>query len=248
MKMKEKIQKILADIEVARTAKVLFAVEASSRAWGFNAEDSDYDVRFVYCKALQHYVQIGSPKDTIHETHGNIDLVGWDIRKALNLVVKGNPQINEWLGSGIIYRNDLLGDFARFAARGKNPIATRYHYLKLVEKFDKRYRDAATVPVKAYLHVARDALASQWVRTKRTIPPVEIHALCEDDRLRDFLDQLIQLRREGVEETGYRHVKLENLISQEKNAEHDDTLKPVRDHELISDANQLFRSIVGLRR
>lgn len=40
------------EIEEKEHVKVLHAVESGSRAWGFASPDSDYDVRFIYVRAL----------------------------------------------------------------------------------------------------------------------------------------------------------------------------------------------------
>ncbi len=34
----------------------------------------------------------------------DLDLSGWDVRKALTLFAKSNPPLLEWLGSPIVYR------------------------------------------------------------------------------------------------------------------------------------------------
>ena len=61
--MKEKIQEQLRRIEEAENIKILLAVESGSRAWGFASPDSDYDVRFIYIRRLDHYF---SSKKTLH--------------------------------------------------------------------------------------------------------------------------------------------------------------------------------------
>jgi len=45
--MKEKITKKLSIIEKEYSVKIIYACESGSRAWGFESQDSDYDVRFI---------------------------------------------------------------------------------------------------------------------------------------------------------------------------------------------------------
>ena len=97
-------------IEVKHGCHVLFAVESGSRAWGFASPDSDYDVRGVYVKPLDWYLQLkDDAQDTIVEAlPDDIDVSFWDLRKALLQMTKSNASFFEWLGSPIIYRDDRL--------------------------------------------------------------------------------------------------------------------------------------------
>jgi predicted nucleotidyltransferase len=94
------IQNALEVIERDEGVVVLLAVESGSRAWGFPSADSDYDVRFMYVRTPEAYLTIDLEKqrDVIERPIlDNIDLRGWDIRKALKLFRKSNPPLLEWL-------------------------------------------------------------------------------------------------------------------------------------------------------
>lgn len=52
------VRSFLHDLEEQRQIKILFAVESGSRAWRIESADSDYDVRFVYCRPLKDYVNL----------------------------------------------------------------------------------------------------------------------------------------------------------------------------------------------
>jgi len=67
---------------------ICLAVESGSRAWGFSSTDSDYDVRFIYVRRPETYltVKLDRYRDVIERPIlDEIDLSGWDIRKALAL-------------------------------------------------------------------------------------------------------------------------------------------------------------------
>src|ERR1044072_3952431 len=87
----------------AERINVLVAAESGSRAWGFPSPDSDYDIRFVYARPLDDYVTLRKMDDIVQCTEGDFDLVGWDVRKALLLLLNGNHAIREWLRSPIQY-------------------------------------------------------------------------------------------------------------------------------------------------
>ena len=63
--MFEYINKQLDKIEKEKNIKILYAVEAGSRGWGFSNEDSDYDVRFIFKRPLNDYLTINSEKYVI---------------------------------------------------------------------------------------------------------------------------------------------------------------------------------------
>lgn len=94
----------LDDIERKENVKIIYAVESGSRAWGFDSQDSDYDVRFIYVRPLNDYLSLEDIKDTIdYELNDVFDINGWDLKKALKLLYKSNPTLYEWKASPIVY-------------------------------------------------------------------------------------------------------------------------------------------------
>ena len=91
------IQNQLNRIENEHNVEILYAVESGSRGWGFFNYESDYDIRFLFKRPLNDYLTINPPKDTIDYFEGNLDFVGWDIKKALFLHRKSNPNLREWI-------------------------------------------------------------------------------------------------------------------------------------------------------
>ena len=84
--------------EQTHQVRILFAIESGSRAWGFASPNSDYDVRFVYIHEPQWYqaVDLEERRDVIeYPILDEIDLNGWDVRKALRLFWKSNPAFIE---------------------------------------------------------------------------------------------------------------------------------------------------------
>jgi len=94
----------LRSIETREDVRILFAIESGSRAWGFASPDSDFDVRFVYVRRQDWYLSLTPGRDVIElPLVGDDDINGWDIRKALNLALKPNPVLLEWLSSPVQY-------------------------------------------------------------------------------------------------------------------------------------------------
>ena len=72
--------------------RILLAVESGSRAWGFPSPDSDYDVRFIYVRPIEHYLKLEQNRDVIElPINDLLDMNGWDLKKALCLLHRSNP-------------------------------------------------------------------------------------------------------------------------------------------------------------
>lgn len=102
------IQNKLQQVAKEQDVQILLAVESGSRAWGFPSKDSDYDVRFIYARKKNTYLSVKNYRDVIEvpvlydDVLGvPFDLNGWDIRKALQLALKSNPVLIEWLVSPV---------------------------------------------------------------------------------------------------------------------------------------------------
>ena len=63
--MKDRIKEICKNLGKEKDIKILFAVENGSRAWRMDSKDSDYDVRFVFVRPLNEYIQINKPGEVI---------------------------------------------------------------------------------------------------------------------------------------------------------------------------------------
>ena len=80
--------------EAKYKVKILMAIESGSRAWGFASPNSDYDVRFIYVNKPEWYlaVDLEDKRDVIeYPIVDDIDLNGWDVRKALKGISKNCP-------------------------------------------------------------------------------------------------------------------------------------------------------------
>ena len=140
--MRQKILQRLAEIESKYDVKVLFAVESGSRAWGFASKDSDYDVRFVYIHRKEWYLSLIEGRDVIEELDpdGVLDLAGWDLKKALILMGKGNCAVAEWLNAPFTYyRNeDFFDSISSLKDEYLRKVSAVNHYYHMAMKHDKR--------------------------------------------------------------------------------------------------------------
>ncbi len=132
----------LADIERRENVRILYACESGSRGWGFASPDSDYDVRFIFVRPLNQYLRLYPPRDVIEVAPGPVfDVNGWDLRKALLLLAKGNATLVEWLSSPIIYRAEkgFLAEMRNAGASVHRPERSFHHYVHMARGNYREY-------------------------------------------------------------------------------------------------------------
>lgn len=256
--MRSAIAERLDAIEAEQGVRILFAVESGSRAWGFPSPDSDFDVRFVYAHPRDWYLSVDSRRDVIERPiDGDLDIAGWDVRKALQLAIKPNPVLLEWLRSPILYRADahgVTGAMARLAALADRADFRRpsiHHYLHLAESQYRKYVEGKdAVRLKKYFYVLRPVLALRWLRLSDDPVPMDFATLRSAGDLgpdvEGFLDELLARKAETRElGDGPRLPALDAMLEREM-AEARSRL-PILDEpsaDLLDEANALFRVLV----
>ncbi|AHJ64684.1 nucleotidyltransferase domain-containing protein [Granulibacter bethesdensis] len=250
--IQERLDRIVAENHV----RILLAVESGSRAWGFPSPDSDYDVRFVYVRNRDEYLHLHAPRDVIETPLlDEIDLNGWDIRKALGLLLKSNAVIGEWMVSPIQYctAHPVIERLNDLAGKVLNRHHLAWHYHSMGRKSAERWlKGDEPVPVKRYFYALRPALALRYLRLhpgKRL--PMHVSALMEASELsRPLLEQintLIVAKRLTNEQTnGARYPDLDALIRQELAIlpESEQTRPPMLDRHR-READQLFLDLIN---
>lgn len=192
--IKTRITQALDAVEREHGVRILYACESGSRAWGFASADSDYDVRFLYIHPLTWYLSIVKEKRDVLEKpiKDNLDLRGWELRKALRLFRKSHPSLMEWLQSPIVYREPYsTARHLRALMRTYYSVrASIYHYLHMAERNYCRHLQGEEVSLKKYLYVLRPLLAVLWIEQGRGVVPVDFHVLLRE------VDILPEIRRE----------------------------------------------------
>jgi uncharacterized protein len=180
----QEIMHRLANTEHEENVRILLAVESGSRAWGFASANSDYDVRFIYTHQPEWYlaVDLEERPDVIeYEITDEIDMNGWDVRKALRLFWKSNPTFIEWIQSPITYLES-----GNFTARARQLLpeiyaveSGIYHYRSMAKSNFHNYLYAEKVPLKKYFYVLRPLLSVRWIEKYGTAAPIEFEKLLE---------------------------------------------------------------------
>ncbi|BCE03658.1 nucleotidyltransferase domain-containing protein [Marinicellulosiphila megalodicopiae] len=182
--IKKEIMRRIKKAESEFDVKVLYAVESGSRAWGFESPNSDYDVRFIYVHKKDWYLSIDleSKRDVIeYEIVDEVDINGWEIRKALQLLYRSNPTIVEWLHSPIVYVDDEV-----FSNKARALLSHSYcidkgifHYRSMANTNYRSYLKQDLVPLKKYFYVLRPLLSIMWLEKYKQPAPIEFDTLLE---------------------------------------------------------------------
>ena len=204
--IKATIQEKLREIERQEDACIFYACESGSRAWGFPSADSDYDVRFLYIHPRDWYLSIEDRRDVIeHPLVENIDLSGWEIRKALRLFRKSNPPLLEWLYSPIVYQQkfSVADKLRNLMPTFYSPRNCFHHYPHMAEGNFREYLQGETVRVKKYFYVLRPLLGCRWIEAGLGPVPMEFGELVEKVATTDILKQevfsLLRRKQSGQE-------------------------------------------------
>jgi uncharacterized protein len=134
--IEQRIQAVLDEIEKEGQVTILYACETGSRGWGFESEDRDYDVRFIYLRRTEWYLSIQKKRDVIERPiDEDLDISGWDLPKALQLLRKSNPPLLERFQSPIVYRDNpsVTSRFRKLMQDYYSPISCMYHYLHMAQ-------------------------------------------------------------------------------------------------------------------
>ncbi|KFM99405.1 nucleotidyltransferase domain-containing protein [Bacillus clarus] len=251
--MREKIQLELERIEKENDVKILFAVESGSRAWGFPSKDSDYDVRFVYIRPLEWYLSIQDKRDVIeYPISDDLDISGWDIKKALQLFAKSNPALLEWIRSPIFYskNSNLPERLHKMSENDFDSKATIYHYLHMASKNYREFLQGESVKLKKYFYVLRPILGCKWLEEKGTLPPVEFERLITElsieRKLLDEIEMLLEKKKVGVELDAGPQIKVLNEFLEEQITYYQQYVKGIENGVGIEveKLNTLFRDML----
>lgn len=221
--MIEEIKKELARIEKTSEIKILLAVESGSRAWGFASTDSDWDVRYIYIHKLNWYLKIDEQKDSQEVILPNdLDLSGWELKKALRLFRKSNPPMLEWLRSPVIYKEEFstAGKLREMSVESFNPKSCMYHYLSMARNNFREFLQKDLVKSKKYFYVLRPVLACDWIKNRNSFPPMEFRDLVEseinDENLKAEINALLKRKMAGEELKEEPKIEILNEFLEEK--------------------------------
>ena len=204
--MQKLINQKLQEIETRENIKILHCIESGSRAWGFASPDSDYDVRFVYVRPIEHYLRLDKKRDVVEwQLDDTLDINGWDVSKFLQLLYKSNPTTFEWNSSPIVYKTtNEWQEISKIINGYFDKKSGLYHYLSMAKTNYRTYLKTENVKLKKYFYVLRPILACKWILEKENPPPMLFETLveqCLDDNMKSYVSKLLDLKINSPEIT-----------------------------------------------
>lgn len=242
----------LAAIEREHGVQILLAVESGSRAWRFPSRDSDYDVRFIYRRPLTEYLAVVSTRDVVERPiDATLDVSGWDLRKAFQLLVRSNAVLLEWLSSPVRYRDDgaVSAQLSELARQTADLRALAHHYEQQARRSLSEIEAAdGEVRLKTYFYALRPALALRWLRGRGEPPPMDLPSLLAgldvpEDASGAIADLLARKAEATERDTTRRIATIDRLISDALATLAREIRAPDRP-AVVAQANALFASIV----
>lgn len=189
----------LSGLEDQESVSIPWAIESGSRAWGFPSPDSDYDCRFLYVRSESHYLSPWLGRDVLETPLDEVyDVNGWDLRKALQLLVKGNAVVVEWLRSPYVYSGDerFRDEFLALADDVADRSAVGRHYVHVALRQWERHGDEHEMSLKKLFYVLRPAATVRWLEAHpdSATPPMEITPLLvESGATTEVIDLVAEL-------------------------------------------------------
>jgi len=243
-------------LEASHGITVLYACESGSRAWGFPSTDSDYDVRVIYAHPRDWYLAVDLERrdDTIDPPiEGDIDVHGWDLRKALGLFRSTNPTLLEWLRSPIVYREAaaVLDRWGALIPDYYTPGAVGPAYRGMARSVAEQNLTGDAISHKAYLYVLRALLAVRWIEHEEEGPPPVaferlVHATVERTDVRRAVDALVDRKRAGRErDDGPRLPTLHDFVEAELERQASLSFAESDDRPGVAPLNTFFRWVLA---
>lgn len=182
------IHAIIKRTEQEKGIRVLYAAEMGSRTWGWNAQNSDYDVRCIYVRNVYDYFKMSAPDDTVSVSDSSqdvpIDFHGWDLLKYLRLLQRSNPSAVEWMRSPTRYIEEWPTEVLHnLAVEYASPYMLYQHYYGIAIGHYRKYainNGDSTIDVRKYLHMIRPLLSVQYMQEHQTLAPLAIQDLIHE--------------------------------------------------------------------
>lgn len=212
--MKKVVIKLVKEMEKEKKIKVLFLIESGSRAWGWESEDSDYDVRGVF---IQDYLKINNPLSQINKKHDRLDIELWDFKKFLSLMTNSNPSVWEWLSSEMVYLdNPIRLKLKKIFEENFSRYKLKKHYVSMARQNFEKYINGIgnKANLKKYVYVLRSVACVLWIEKHNSPPPKHYKKIINLLPLTEikFFERIVKEKKKSESLEGNRNKEVENYI------------------------------------
>lgn len=191
-------------IESTENVKILGGFNIGSRSWGYDVENSDHDLRFVYVRDMFDYVKYdASEKQISYPISENYDILGWDLYKFLSLISKSNMIACEALFSQTIIGNEeFLNEIRNYVQ--KYFVSEKYilQYLNILKNQLVDIRKQDQIQIKTALFCLRIVCMMSYIHEFNQFPQCNLDCLfesTENKKIEAIFKKLIEMRKNGNE-------------------------------------------------
>lgn len=198
--MKNIINSKLSEVEKNKNIKIIGAYEVGIHSWEFPSIDSFYDVFFIY---INNDKENGQDEFEISEgrLEENIRLSGFELDKVVDLLIKSDMRIIEYLTSSICYietniSKDLINLIPHYFNL-KEGLLYNARKLRLTVDPHLKYD---TVRLKQYFIALRLSLTLLWLKEEQTLPPINYLSLANKylpEKLKKLTNDLYEMKIES---------------------------------------------------
>lgn len=191
----------------SRNGILINAYISGSQLYGWNSKDSDIDIRGCFALNREELLGLKNPVEIleIKDEDANMDIVLFEVKKLINLGIKGNCNILEELNAPQIYKT---ADFVMLRqlinnAFGKKGIYNSYR--GLAEQNYKKFILQGRNTVKKYLYVFRGLMAGIYCLQTGLVQP-NIEELNKKFNFK-LVRKLLEIKRNGLENESLRDLE-----------------------------------------
>lgn len=188
------LEKSFRDLENERNLRVLHAGDLSHLYLTKKSEAAYPNCRFIYTQSIEYYLSLFPSEDTMEvDFKVPASVSGWDLKKTLIALLKGNPEPLDWVQLRDAYagHEGFPKSLLAFAVEYCDPVRFALYHLQRLNRQRHRFDGMALgeiVPERLY-DLIRSSLVLRWYNQNRYqgIPPSRLTDLTELTFIRPVL-------------------------------------------------------------
>lgn len=234
-----------------RDGRLFNCYVSGSNLYGWNSPDSDIDIRGIYLLDKKHFLGLQGKKEVIEFKNfkDDYDITLFEVRKALNLAVKGNCNILEEINAPQLYKEADFITLQRLVNNAFGKKGLFNSYVGLATFNYKKFILQGKNTVKKYLYVFRGLMAGIYALQTGQIQP-NMEKLNQYFKFKETKD-LLQIKKKGLENeysekinTGKLDILIKSLFERIDKAYEKSKIPEVPDEE---DIYEIDKFLVNLR-
>lgn len=199
--LNETVNQAVEELLSKQPYSLLFLTLSGAHLYGFDSPDSDYDLRGVHVLPVKEVIGLKMGKDSIDFLNFiqeiELDLVTFDLKKFIQLLLKNNGNVMEQLYSPLLIKTSPEHEELKEIARGCRTRYHAYHYLGLANTQWQLLQKHEPFRVKPLLYVYRSLLTGMYLLESGEVEANLSH-LNKHFQL-SYIPELIEAKKTGPE-------------------------------------------------